>query len=299
MKLSMGPIPFYWIPSRVKSFYDSLAKWPVDIVYIGETVCSRRRDFKLEDWLEIAKMLNEAGKEVVLSSQTLIESEGDLRRLRKLLAAVEMQPNFKIEANDQSAIHLLTEQGMPFVTGHSINIYNAQTLRFLYQRGLKRWCFPVELSRTTLASILESSVIHNMDIETEVLVYGPIPLAWSARCFTARYHDYPKDNCQFVCQKYEEGLRVSTQEDQQVFVLNGVQTLSGQCLNLADQMAVIEDMGVSIVRLNPSHYSMSEVVEHFDQIRTGRASKSDPLTLTNLDHCNGYWFGQPGMHFFS
>lgn len=41
--------------------------------------------------------------------------------------------------------------------------------------------------------------------EVELFAYGHLPLAYSARCFTARAENLPKDDCQFVCLNYPEG----------------------------------------------------------------------------------------------
>lgn len=53
-------------------FYEAVREWPVDMVYLGETVCSRRHELRFQDWLEVADMLNDAGKNVVLSTQVLL-----------------------------------------------------------------------------------------------------------------------------------------------------------------------------------------------------------------------------------
>ena len=92
MKLALGPLLYYWPRETVLGFYEAVAKSPVDIVYLGETVCSRRRELRLADWLSVAAMLKEAGKEVILSTQVLIESGSDVTILHKI-AEVE-----KIEA---------------------------------------------------------------------------------------------------------------------------------------------------------------------------------------------------------
>ena len=68
MKLALGPILYYWERDTVFNFYDEIAATPVDIVYLGETVCSRRHILRTDDWLEIADKLADAGKEVVLST---------------------------------------------------------------------------------------------------------------------------------------------------------------------------------------------------------------------------------------
>ena len=94
LQLALGPVLFYWTRERYADFYREAADWPVEIVTLGESVCSRRRDMKLDDWLGIGRELAQSGKQVVLASQTLIESEADLRDLRKLCdnGAEPLQP---------------------------------------------------------------------------------------------------------------------------------------------------------------------------------------------------------------
>jgi O2-independent ubiquinone biosynthesis protein UbiV len=72
MKLSLGPLLYYWPRNTVFRFYESVAATPVDIVHLGETVCSRRHELRLGDWIEIGRKLAQAGKEVVLSTQVLL-----------------------------------------------------------------------------------------------------------------------------------------------------------------------------------------------------------------------------------
>ena len=85
MKLALGPILYYWPRDRVLDFYAQVAQWPLDIVYLGEAVCGRRHELRLPDWLDVGERLQQAGKEVVLASQPLIESESDLKLLRRLV----------------------------------------------------------------------------------------------------------------------------------------------------------------------------------------------------------------------
>jgi len=83
MKLALGPVLYYWDRDTMLGFYDEMADAPVDIIYLGETVCSRRHLLRLQDYLDIAERLAAAGKEVVISTQTLIESEYDVKTCAK------------------------------------------------------------------------------------------------------------------------------------------------------------------------------------------------------------------------
>jgi len=291
LQLSLGPVLFYWTREHYADFYREAADWPVEIVHLGESVCSRRRDMKLDDWLGIGRELTQSGKQVVLSSQTLIESEADLRDLRKLCDNGE----FLVEANDQSALQRLSAAGQPFVAGAALNLYNPATLAVLSRAGMQRWQAPVEMSRDDLARLLEDCREQGIEAPCEVFAYGHLPLAWSSRCFTARRYQKPKDRCQFVCQKHPEGLALRSQESQQVFTLNGIQTLSGACQDLRHEVPDMAGMGVGVARLSPRPEGMAEVVAAFDAARRGKLPTPDPLSLVDVEICDGYWHGRPGM----
>src|SRR5687768_4574790 len=78
MKLSLGPLQYFWPRERTYAFYREVPDWPIDIVYLGETVCSKRRELRTRDWIALARELADAGKEVVLSSLALVEAESEL-----------------------------------------------------------------------------------------------------------------------------------------------------------------------------------------------------------------------------
>ena len=293
MKLSIGPILYYWDRDTVLKFYEEMAGAPVDIIYLGETVCSRRNLLRLPDYLSVAEQLAAAGKEVVLSTQTLIESESDLKTLRKITG----NGKFGVEANDMGAVRLMANK-IPFVAGSTLNIYNPQTINLLAGLGATRWVMPVEMSREALASLLDNCQAHP---ETEVFAYGRLPLAFSARCFTARHHNLQKDDCQFRCIDYEDGLTLKTREGQPFLNLNGIQTQSALVYNLIGELDTLRDAGVDVVRVSPQAHHTGEVLRLFRECMEQRLPPA--LALAQIEKlmpaasCNGYWHGKPGLEF--
>ena len=53
-RLAIGPVLYYWPADQLRAFYAMVADSPAEIVYLGETVCSKRRSLNVEEWLEIA-----------------------------------------------------------------------------------------------------------------------------------------------------------------------------------------------------------------------------------------------------
>ena len=227
----------------------------------------------------------------MLSTQTLIESEADLRRLRRICD----QHEFAVEANDQSALQVAIQNAIPFITGPSMNVYNVATLKVLARQGLKAWNLPVELGKETLCQLLEGLREESIEAPAEVFAWGFLPLAWSSRCFTARHYNLPKDNCEFRCIKHPDGMTLRSRESQELFRINGISTLSGSRYDLMRELPEMERMGVSTIRLSPELQGMDGVVKRFDRMRCGEVPSTDPLQLVEAPPCNGYWYGKPGM----
>ena len=290
MKLALGPVLYYWQRDDLFDFYERIAAAPVDIVYLGETVCSKRHNFRLEDWLEVAKNLAASGKQVVLSTQALIESESDLKTLRRLAE----NGSYTVEANDMAAVRLLSGKG--FVAGPHINTYNPQTLALLAELGAQRWVIPVEMSRQMLADLL---ACKPQGMETEVFAYGRLPLAFSARCFTARHYNLPKDNCQFRCLDHAGGLTLKTREGQPFLALNGIQTQSSSVYNLVAELESMQQLGVGVVRVSPQPLHTENILALFrrrlDGSLSGPEAAQQMARLMPDQACDGYWHGRPGI----
>lgn len=287
MQFSIGNILFFWQRNDVYDFYHDVENSTANIVYLGESVCSKRRELKLEDWIEIGKHLESKGKQVVLTSLALLEAKSELSSLKKVCD----NGNFLVEANDFGAVERLSNNKLPFVASSALNIYNQFDLKYLHKIGMQRWVMPVELSRDWLLNIhkeLETLNLHNK-IEIEVYGYGHLPLAYAARCFTARSENKPKDQCELCCIKYPQGRDLKSQENSQLFKINGIQTLSGKAQNLINDLPGMKGI-VDIVRINPTNGKSLEWLEKFKGNLTG----AKPTILQ--DYCNGYWHKIEGMN---
>lgn len=288
MRIALGPLLYFWPREQVLDFYAGVARLPVDVVYLGETVCAKRRALRFDDWMGLAEQLTAAGKEVVLSSLALVEAESELASLRRIAA----NGRCMVEANDTAMVAIAADAGVPFVAGPHLNIYNGATLDWLVGLGARRWVLPVELSRDTLARMQQT---RPAGVETEVFVYGRLPLAFSARCFSARTRGRAKDDCGLCCGDDPEGRLMRTREGAAFLTINGIQTQSASVANLIAEVPQMRELGVDLLRISPqSPQAVACAVAAFRAAIDG--APDVPLTPPeDGDWCNGYWYGQPGM----
>lgn len=296
---------YCWSKPDIEHFYQQVALSNIDTVYLGETVCSRRRELKFNDYLELANMLKSHGKHVVLSTMALIEAQSELNELKR---AIE-NGDFSIEANDMAAVHYAHQEKVPFVCGPTINNYNRTSLDLLHQKGMFRFVMPCELSQQWLTTVINQD--NKPQFEIEVLGHGYMPLAHSARCFTAKHYQLPKDRCQTICLRHNKGLLVQTQESQPLLRLNGIQTQSAAQVNLINQIPQMINMGVDYWRISPNKLTDialgSDLANVLQQVRNKPANINELLKKQFHDnkhaaiinhHCNGYWLGLPGMDYY-
>ncbi|MGV2469899.1 U32 family peptidase, partial [Bacillus subtilis] len=129
---------YYWDTESLQDFYQRASSSQADIIYLGETVCSKRREMKPNDRIDAARQLARSGKQIVLSTLALLQAPSELKEISKLVD----NGDFLIEAHDFGVINMLVERKPPFVAGHGLNCYNEPSLNILLRQGMIRWCMP-------------------------------------------------------------------------------------------------------------------------------------------------------------
>ena len=291
MKLALGPLLYYWPRQSVLDFYADIADSAADCVYLGETVCSRRHELRLDDWLEVARMLADAGKEVVISTQGLIESESDLKVLRRIVG----NGQFRIEANDMGAVRLLAAAGArDWVAGPTLNVFNPATLALFVDGGATRWVVAPEMSGDALAAVRAA---QPAPVQTEVFAWGRLPLAHSSRCFTARHFNLQKDSCEFRCLSILDGIALRTREGEAFLTLNGVQTQSARVHTLLGDLDAVRPHA-EILRISPQGNHTREVLALFRATLDGDCEREAAPARSRAwmveAPCHGCWHGRAG-----
>jgi O2-independent ubiquinone biosynthesis protein UbiV len=289
-ELTLGPNLFNWAPETWRDFYFRIAdEAPVSVVYLGETICSKRAPLVSDYYQAVSERLGAAGKTVVHSTLGETASRID-RRLVGDVCTSEL-----VEANDASALFHL--RGRPHYIGPLINVYNEETLRFLSSKGARNICLPVELPFSATRVLCAAAAEE--DVTIEVQVFGRQSLALSARCYHARAHGRTKDTCRFVCENDPDGLVLATLEGKPFLVANGVQTLSYEYLNLAQEIPDLKAAGVARYRLSPHYCDMVQVATTFRGVLDGTLGVAEALAqLAQLPldapFSNGFHHGLPG-----
>ncbi|MEF9604219.1 U32 family peptidase [Paracoccus sp. PXZ] len=269
MDLTVGPIAFFWSADQVRAFYRTLAETPVKRVVIGEWVCSKRLPFWQHEIPAAVEVLQAAGKEVALSTLTLITLKRERRQTAELFAS-----GLPVEIADLSALKHLPE-GAPFWVGPTVNVYNEGTLEWLAAKGARRICLPPELPLDSVAQLAQAG--RQAGVAVEVWGHGRAPLAISGRCYHARLHDRAKDSCQFVCAEDPDGRTVETLEGQPFLTVNGVQTLSYTHMSVAGQIAPLREAGVDALRLSPQPGDFAAVTRLYARLLESGLSPRDAL----------------------
>ena len=313
MKITLGPIPFLWDKEKIITFYKEIANTPVTTVYIGEVVCSKRTILGRDSLERIGRMLQDKGKEVVLSTLSLITNREELEYVRSL---VDLP--FSIEINNIGVLNLISNNGdinrsgtfdpdrsgrMPdkldkrLIAGPHLAVYNAPTAKFFSDLSIKRLVFMPELHKDAIESI--SSNIPS--IEKEIIGFGNLPVAFSWRCYTVRALEMAKTNCAIVCKKHPEGMQLETMDGMPVFNINGTQLLSAQKACMIGQLDILEALGIEYLRIIPQERNTVDIINTFRKVIEGVITSQDAVEVLRgyapEGLSNGWFHGQAGWEF--
>jgi len=291
-ELTLGPVPFHWSPEKMRDFYACIAdEAPVDTVYLGEVICSKRAPFFEAEIPETAERLERGGKRVVLSSL----AEVMLARERKATAGLAGMDGAEIEINNAAGLY--SRGARPHRIGPFMNAYNEDTIAWMARNGATHVCLPAEMPAEAVKVAAQAA--GSLGVGVEFQVFGRAPLAVSARCYHARSHGRTKDNCQFVCENDPDGMPLSTLDGRPFLRVNGIQTLSETYVSLLAEAEALVEMGVGHLRLMPQAVDMVAVAQVFRNCLDGRvdlqAAESELAALCpQTTFSNGFYHGVAG-----
>ena len=291
-KLTLGPIAYHWPAEARRDFYARIAdEAPVDEVYLGEVICSKRAPFHEADLPATIERLERAGKVVILSSL----AEVMLTRERKATADLAALDAPEIEINN--AAGLFARGQRPHRIGPFMNAYNEATIAWMAGQGATHVCLPGELPAASIA--VAARAARGLGMGVEVQVFGRASLAVSARCYHARAHGRTKDNCQFVCEEDPDGMPLNTTDKRPILRVNGIQTLSESYVDLLPETGQLVQHGVTHLRLMPQSVDMVAVASVFRGALDG-ATGADEAEAALRALCgaapfsNGFYHGEAG-----
>ena len=291
-KLTLGPIAYHWSAEARSDFYARIAdEAPVDEVYLGEVICSKRAPFHEAELPATIERLERAGKRVILSTL----AEVMLKRERKAtedLAGIDAP---EIEINN--AAGLFARGRRPHRIGPFMNAYNEATIGWMAAQGATHVCLPSEMPAPAIA--VAARAASDLGLGVEVQVFGRVSLAVSARCYHARAHGRTKDNCQFVCEEDPDGMPLRSRDEQPILRVNGIQTQSESYLDLLPETPQLVADRVTHLRLMPQRVDMVAVAQVFRDAVDGRLSMGEAdarLAALSGDArlSNGFYHGAAG-----
>ncbi|WP_259400255.1 U32 family peptidase [Roseovarius sp. SCSIO 43702] len=291
-KLTLGPIAYHWSAEERRDFYARIAdEAPVDEVYLGEVICSKRAPFHEADLPATIDRLERAGKRVILSTL----AEVMLKRERKATEDLAAMDAPEIEINNAAGLFARGRQ--PHRIGPFMNAYNEATIGWMAAQGATHVCLPSEMPAPAIA--VAARAARDLGLGVEVQVFGRVSLAVSARCYHARAHGRTKDNCQFVCEEDPDGMPLRTRDEQPILRVNGIQTQSESYMDLLPETSRLVADGVSHLRLMPQAVDMVSVAQVFrdaldGQVPLREADARLAALIGDAGLSNGFYHGEAG-----
>ncbi len=287
-QLTLGPLLYHWSPEQRRDFYFKIAdEAPVDCVYLGEVICSKREPYFEESFDEVAGRLKRAGKQVVISTIGLVTAPREMAEIGERAASDDL-----VEANDVACLQAL--HGKPHVIGPLINVFNEGAREFVIRNGAVRVVLPVEAPAASIKVLADSPV------ETEVMVFGRQTLSIAMRCYHARSHGLTKDSCNYVCGLDPNGLSATTVDGEDLLTISGTSTQSHGYAVLLNELDALRKMGVTHFRLSPQTLDMVAVASLYRDTLDGKLSAAEAekrlqALSDGIPFVNGFYYAREGL----
>jgi collagenase-like PrtC family protease len=240
VKLSLAPVSGSHGSEAIADFYREAAACPdVDRVYVGELFCAKRL-IPLRAFEESVKVLEDAGKQAVFSTLALPSGEDDFTAAAPYVECVRT-----VEVNNLGFIPWLAENfpDREMVAGPLCNLYNRDDLEIVRDWGCSGVSLRIDLMPETVTDLCGNGVLP-----AEVFLHGRPVLAFSWRCYAARFAGRAADACGHVCRE-QDGLVMRNLEGADGFVIDGPAVLSGQVVSTAEQAPGYAEAGAAFGRL--------------------------------------------------
>jgi O2-independent ubiquinone biosynthesis protein UbiV len=286
--LTLGPLLYHWSPEQRRDFYFKIAdEAPVDCVYFGEVICSKREPFFVDSFDEVAGRLKRAGKQVVISTIGLVTAPREMTEIKERAASDDL-----VEANDVACLQAL--HGKPHVIGPLINVFNEGAREFVIRKGAVRIVLPVEAPATSI------KVLADTPVETEVLVFGRQTLSIAMRCYHARSHGLTKDSCNFVCGLEPNGLPATTVDGDDLLTISGTSTQGHGYAVLLNELGELREWGVTHFRLSPQDMDMVSTARIYRDTLDGNLSATEAQARLkqlcgDIPFVNGFYYAREGL----
>ena len=258
---------YLWSRARLLDFYAGSPESPADCVVLGEVVCARRRELRLDDWLALARELTRTGKRVILATQALGGNRG---RSAPDRAPRPISPAMPWRPGDASA--LASHRGrVPLVLGPHVNASGQAALREHADLGVLRWVPPLGCrSRRSPISARRDSPCADPTAAPASHGVGLWPIA--SVVLGALLHCAPCQRAPRIgaatCMDDPDGRLVRSTEASRSWCSTAPR-FNRPAYNLLEHDAALASSRATRVRLSPQSSGFTKVIEDFDAVLNG------------------------------
>lgn len=152
--------------------------------------------------------------------------------------------------------------GYKVVADFNLNVFNHEAEKFMSDLGADGSTYSLELNEEQLKEMTAQHYREKSQMDIEFMGYGLIPVMVNTYCPINGVYSKDKAGCQ-LCRKNNYYLEDKTGAK---FLVKGdshcqVEIFNGNCLNLADEWYVLDQMGMTYYRLNFVNETREEAVE--------------------------------------